>query len=140
MSSATCRTRIGQVKAQTLATGEKKDHRERIEARNCDIVTFYRPPDSFESDSLPGQLVIAELEHSEGQAAFEEEQHLVEPRGSGETVFAVKDGNKDPNKDSVWNRCQFQCALCAANFTDRRNIKSHVVSAHNLSYQDYVAR
>ena len=89
---------------------------------------------------MPGQLVIAELEHSGGQAAFEEEQQLVEHRGSGETTSAVKDGNKDPNKDSVWNRCQFQCALCAANFTDRRNIKSHVVSSHNLSYQDYVAR
>ena len=87
-----------------------------------------RPVESFDCDSLPGELVIAELE----------QKNQVERRDSGENVSG-KEGNKDANKDSVWNRCQFQCALCAASFTDRRNIKSHVVSAHNLSYQDYVA-
>ena len=41
---------------------------------------------------------------------------------------------KDP-----WNRCQFQCALCTdAVFSDRRNVKSHIVMQHKLSYQDYV--
>ena len=88
--------------------------------------------ESYDCDSLPGELVIAELEQK-GHAAFEE-QTLVEQRESGENT-----SGKDSNKDSVWNRCQFTCALCSASFTDRRNIKSHVVSAHNISYQDYVA-
>jgi len=62
-------------------------------------------------DSLPGELVIAEVE-------------------SGAEVNI-----KDP-----WNRCQFQCKLCDAIYTDRRNIKSHVVTSHKMNYQDYVAQ
>ena len=89
------------------------------------ISLVFRPVESYECDSLPGELVIAELEQK-GQAAFEE-QTLVERRESGENSSG-KDSNKDLNKDSVWNRCQFQCALCSASFTDRRNIKSHVVT------------
>ena len=96
-------------------------------------ISVYRPVESYDCDSLPGELVIAELEQK-SQVAFEE-QTLLERRDSGENSSS----GKDANKDSVWNRCQFQCALCSANFTDRRNIKSHVVSAHNISYQDYVA-
>jgi len=61
-------------------------------------------------DSLPGELVIAEVE-------------------SGAEVV------KDP-----WNRCQFQCKLCDAIYSDRRNIKSHVVTSHKMNYQDYVAQ
>ena len=43
--------------------------------------------------------------------------------------------DKDP-----WNRCQFQCRLCETIFTDRRNVKSHIVMAHKLSYQDDLAQ
>jgi len=62
-------------------------------------------------DSLPGELVIAEVES------------------------AVAEVVKDP-----WNRCQFQCKLCDAIYTDRRNIKSHVVTSHKMNYQDYVTQ
>ena len=61
-------------------------------------------------DSLPGELVIAEPE-----------------------VAPPETNIKDP-----WNRCQFQCKLCDTVYSDRRNIKSHVVTSHKMNYQDYV--
>jgi hypothetical protein len=69
---------------------------------------------SFDSESLPGELVIAELEP--------------EP------------DSPNPGRDTVWNRCQFECALCQAVFTDRRNMKSHALATHGLAYTEYVAR
>ena len=65
-------------------------------------------------DSLPGELVIAELEHRQGQTVCKE---------------------KDP-----WNRCQFQCKLCDVIYSDRRNVKSHIVMSHKMSYQDYISQ
>jgi len=62
-------------------------------------------------DSLPGELVIAEVD------------------------AGVELNIKDP-----WNRCQFQCKLCDAIYADRRNIKSHVVTSHKMNYQDYVTQ
>ena len=38
-----------------------------------------------------------------------------------------------------WNKCQFQCKLCEVIYTDRRNVKSHIVMVHKMSYQEYVA-
>ena len=68
-------------------------------------------------DSLPGELVIAELDTTPQVVT---------------TTGVVKD--KDP-----WNRCQFQCKLCEIIYSDRRNVKSHIVMSHKMSYQDYVA-
>ena len=65
-------------------------------------------------DSLPGELVIAELDQSIEQPVVRE---------------------KDP-----WNRCQFQCKLCGVIFSDRRNVKSHIVMSHKMSYQDYISQ
>ena len=47
--------------------------------------------------------------------------------------------NYGKDKDPL-NRFQFQCRLCDVIFTDRRNVKSHIVMAHKLSYQDYLAQ
>ena len=47
-------------------------------------IPVYRPVESYDCDSLPGELVIAELEQK-GHAAFEE-QTLVEQRESGENT------------------------------------------------------
>ena len=65
-------------------------------------------------DSLPGELVIAELEHRQEQPVARD---------------------KDP-----WNRCQFQCRLCDVIYSDRRNVKSHIVMSHKMSYQDYISQ
>ena len=65
-------------------------------------------------DSLPGELVIAELDQRQGQPVVRE---------------------KDP-----WNRCQFQCKLCDVIYSDRRNVKSHIVMSHKMSYQDYISQ
>ena len=73
-------------------------------------VTPHRRESITSFDSLPGELVIAEVE-------------------SGTEVV------KDP-----WNRCQFQCKLCDAVYSDRRNIKSHVVTSHKMNYQEYVGQ
>ena len=71
-------------------------------------------------DSLPGELVIAELDHAVVSSVD----------SSPHTTFK----DKDP-----WNKCQFQCKLCEVIYTDRRNVKSHIVMVHKMSYQEYVA-
>ena len=50
----------------------------------------------------------------------------------------LQDSTVPGAKDSVWNRCLFQCALCSATFTDRRNMKSHTVQGHSLTYSEYI--
>ena len=81
-------------------------------------VTVTRRESVTSFDSLPGELVIAELDHG---------VETVPVNG------VVKD--KDP-----WNKCQFQCKLCDIIYTDRRNVKSHIVMSHKMSYQDYVGQ
>ena len=61
--------------------------------------------------SVLGELVIAEL-----------------PLPKQVTSIVSKE--KDP-----WNRCQFQCKLCEVIYTDRRNVKSHIVMSHKMNYQ-----
>ena len=80
---------------------------------NEDVIGRRESVTSYES--LPGELVIAELDQSQV------EQPVVR--------------EKDP-----WNRCQFQCKLCDVIYTDRRNVKSHIVMSHKMSYQDYISQ
>lgn len=37
-----------------------------------------------------------------------------------------------------FNKCQFKCKICDTTFTLVRNIKTHIVNVHDISYQVYV--
>ena len=37
-----------------------------------------------------------------------------------------------------WNRCKYQCCLCDLITIDQGEIETHIATAHNIQYTDYV--
>ena len=53
---------------------------------------------------------------------------------------ALLDLDEPENERTKWNKCRYRCHPCGHETIDHRQMRAHISTSHNLSYDSYVKK